>query len=336
MEVIDLKVKSSPEDAQGESVQTEEHGLPTNSVRPLRTGFWILLIGFGGFLIWAALAPLDEGVPSMGSVALDSRRKTLQHFSGGVLKEIHVKEGDSVKEGDVLMRFDDSIALASKSLAESQLKSTDIQIRYLEKMISDLSSMTEEGFYPRNRLLEMQRALAEAQAQRGGYQDKLSAATLELQRATVRAPVTGRVMALQITTIGGVVAQGGRLMEVVPDNEELVVEAQVEPHLIEKIHPGLEAEVRFSALNLRKTPVILGVVQWVSPDKFMDVNNSQRPLGYYMARVIVSSSELKKVGDSQIRPGMPAEVIIKTGERTFFQYLIKPLSDRMATSLKER
>ena len=310
--------------------------LPTNTRRPLLVGLLVLLIGFGGFLFWAAFAPLDEGAPAMGNVTSDSRRKTLQHFSGGVLKEIRVKEGDSVKEGQVVVRLDDSLALASKSLSESQLGATEIQIQHLKKMIAEISPMVQEGFYPRNRLMELQRDLAEADAQRASHRDKLAAAKLELERAIVRSPVTGRVMGVEITTVGGVVGPGGKLMDIIPADEVLVVEAQIEPHLVEKVYPGLQAEVRFSALNLRKTPVIIGTVEWVSPDKFVDPNDPYRPQGYFTSRVVVSKEELQKIGSTQIRPGMPADVIIKTGERTFLQYLIKPLSDRMATSLKEQ
>jgi membrane fusion protein, protease secretion system len=339
MDIIDVKSKPVAKLA-ASTVDAKDQGatasLPTNTRRPLVVGLLVLLLGFGGFLLWAAFAPLDEGAPAMGNVTLDSRRKTLQHFSGGVLKEIRVKEGDSVKEGDIVIRLDDSLALASKSLSESQLRATQIQIQHLDKMIAEITPMVQEGFYPRNRLMELQRDRAEAEAQIAGHRDRLAAAKLELERAIVRAPATGRVMGIEITTVGGVIGPGGKLMDIVPDDEELVIEAQIEPHLVEKVYPGLEAEVRFSALNLRKTPIIVGKVEWVSPDKFVDPNDPYRPMGYFTSRVVVSKEELAKIGDTQIRPGMPADVIIKTGERTFLEYLVKPLTDRMATSLKEQ
>lgn len=339
MDITEVKPESSTSQlvlAQDPSLLGATAALPKNTQRPLLMGFLVLLLGFGGFLVWAALAPIDEGAVAMGNITLDSRRKTLQHFSGGVVKEILVKEGDSVKQGDVVIRLDDSIALASKSASKSQLQALEIQIQHLEKIISEISPMVNEGFFPRNRLSDLQRDRAEAEAQRAGLRDKLAAAELELARSIVRSPATGRVMGVEITTVGGVITPGGKLMDIVPDDEELVIEAQIEPYLVEKVFPGLEAEVRFSALNLRKTPVILGRVEWVSPDKFVNPNDPQKPMGYFTSRVIVSRDELKKIGDTQIRPGMPADVIIKTGERTFLQYLIKPLMDRMATSLKEQ
>lgn len=343
MEVIDVTSKEikSPRDvsavtAQGRGAASDDFELPTNAKKPLRKGLLVLLFGFGGFVLWAALAPIDSGVPSVGNVALDGRRKAVQHQHGGIVKKILIRENDSVKEGDVLIRLDDSVPLATKSSVEAELRSVEAQIKFLQKMVGDLRSMTEEGFYPRNRLLEYDRQLAEASARRQGLIDRLNAARLDLDRAVIRSPASGKVMGIAVTTEGGVISGGEKIMEIVPDDEKLVVEATIEPHLIDRVHPGLDAEVRFSALNLRTTPVILGKVDWVSADKFQSPNDPMHPMGYYRARVVVSADELKKLGNETIRPGMPADVIMKTGERTFLEYLVKPLTDRMATSLKER
>lgn len=340
MDVIDVKTKeiklpqlpgkpSGAADALGGST------LPTDAKKPLRTGLLILLIGFGAFLLWASFVPLASGIPSSGSVIVDGRRKVVQHLSGGVVKQIMVKEGQSVKEGDTLMRMDDSIALANKSNAESQLKSIEIQIRFLEKLVGDLQSMADEGYYPRNRFIEYQKQLADAQSQQAALKDRLAAAKLELQRALILAPTNGKVMGLAITTDGGVIPPGAKLLELVPDEERLVVEAQIQPHLIDRMAPGLPAEVRFSHTRSRKTPVILGQVEWVSADKFPNPQDPTGVSGYYTARVVVPADELKKLPDVHIRPGMMADVIVITGDRTFMNYLLKPLSDSVAVSLKE-
>lgn len=316
-------------------IADEFPALPTDPKRPLRVGLWVLILGFGGFLLWAALAPLGEGVPANGSVTLDNRRKTIQHLSGGVVKQILVKEGQSVKEGEILMLMDDSVPLANKSSAESELKAINAQISFLEKILTDLSPMIEEGYYPRNRFIEFEKQLTEARAKQAGQRDRLSAAKLELNRAVVVAPSSGKVMGLALTTEGGVINPGGRLLDLVPDDERLVVEAQIQPHLIDKVVPGLEAEVRFSAFNLRSTPITVGTVEWVSGDRFQNQQDQINPAGFYLARLVVTAEEVKKIGNVKLRPGMPVEVIFKTGQRTFFEYLIKPLTDRMATSLRE-
>lgn len=310
--------------------------LPTDARKPLRFGLWILLIGFGGFFLWAILAPLEEGVPASGSVVLDNRRQTIQHLSGGVVRKILVKEGQTVREGELLMRMDDSIAIANKSGIDAELKAVNAQAAFLEKMVVDLRPMIEDGYYPRNRFLEFEKQLLEARAKQAGLRDRLSAAELELKRSVIVATSSGKVMGLALTTEGGVISPGGRLLDLVPDEERLVVEAQIQPHLIDKVVPGLSAEVRFSAFNLRSTPVVLGAVEWVSGDRFQNQQDQNNPVGYYLARLVVSAEELKKLGTVTVRPGMPVEVILKTGDRTFFQYLVKPLKDRMATSLRER
>ncbi len=333
MNVIDVTAKDKSKAVE----ETIKDNLPTDVRRPLRVGAFVLLLGFGGFLAWAALAPIDSGVTAMGSVAVDGRRKTVQHLSGGVVKQILVREGEQVKEGDLLIRMDDSMPLAAKSTAEAELRSLDIQIRFLGQLIADLKSMSEEGFYPRNRFLELQKQLADAQARQAGIRDRVAAANLELRRTIITSPSSGNVMGLAVTTEGAVIPGGGKLLEVVPADERLVVEVQIEPHMIDKVVPGITAEVRFSALNLRSTPITEGTVEWVSADKFVNPQDAMHPMGFYTARIIVTAEEIKKIGsDVVIRPGMPADVIFKTGERTFLQYLIKPLTDRMAKSLKEQ
>jgi protease secretion system membrane fusion protein len=345
MQVIDVKSKeikvadpstglSGAKEALDAQLKMDK-SLPTDAKRPLRIGLIVLLLGFGGFLLWATFVPLASGIPSSGTVVVDGRRKAVQHLSGGVVKQILVREGQSVNEGTVLMRMDDSIALANKSNAESQLKSIEIQIKFLEKLTTDLQAMAEEGFYPKNRFIELQKQLADAQGQRAALKDRLEAARLELQRALVISPAKGRVMGLAITTEGGVVPPGSKLLEVVPDDERLVVEAQIMPHLIDRVIPGLTAEVRFSHTMARKTPMIVGAVEWVSADRFQNPQDPTGMSGYYTARVIVSAEELKKLPDVQVRPGMIADVIVQTGHRTFMNYLFKPLTDSMAVSLKE-
>lgn len=142
-------------------------------------------------------------------------------------------------------------------------------------------------------------------------------------------------MGMEINTRGAVITVGQKLMEIVPADDELTVEAHVRPHLIDKIFPGNQAQVRFPALQSAKTPVIQGNVQWVSADRFQNPNDKMYPEGYYLAKVIVAPQGREALGDFKVLPGMPAEVIIKTGERTLFQYLVKPLTDRLANALRE-
>jgi protease secretion system membrane fusion protein len=121
-------------------------------------------------------------------------------------------------------------------------------------------------------------------------------------------------------------------MDIIPKNDELVVEAQVPVHLIDKVKTNLEVDIIFSAFNQNRTPHIPAIVTMVSPDKILD-EKTNNP--YYKIHVSVTKKGRQYLQDLQVRPGMPAEVLIKTGERTFLNYLIKPLIDRSYSSFKE-
>ena len=120
-------------------------------------------------------------------------------------------------------------------------------------------------------------------------------------------------------------------MEIVPDGGHLIVEAEVPTVNIDKVHAGLDADLRFSAFNQRTTPVIPGRVSLVGADKLINASN----VDYYLAQIQTSEEGLNLLGSNQIQPGMPVEVVVKTGERTFMNYLFKPLADRFARSFKE-
>jgi len=303
---------------------SDELSLASDTRNPIRLGFWLVGIGFGGFLLWASLAPLDEGATSMGTVTVDSRRKTIQHQTGGIVEEILVKEGQAVKAGQILIKL-----LQTNSL--SNLKIYQIQAAEYKKKLDALKPLLNEGYYPQLQFDELKRQYEEVTL-------KVNMAKEELERTEIKSPIDGVVMGNTVTTIGGVITSGSKIMDIVPEGDGLVIEAKIMPQLIDRIHAGLEAHVRFSALNQRTTPVVGGVVEWVSPDKFTDPSTMDRMLmaGYYTAKIRLSSDALSHLGGQQLYPGMPADVIIKTGRRTFMSYLIKPFTDRAALSLKER
>jgi len=121
-------------------------------------------------------------------------------------------------------------------------------------------------------------------------------------------------------------------MEIAPDTDDLLVEAQVSPLDIDKVTIGQEAEVRFSALDLRTTPSIFGEVTTKSGDRIVEQSN-QAP--YYRVQIKTTANELKKLGDQRLQAGMPAEVLIKTKDRTLLNYISKPLTDAMSRGLRE-
>jgi protease secretion system membrane fusion protein len=302
----------------------------------IKRGVWILFFLFIGFVLWAVLVPLDAAVPSQGMVSVDGRRKVVQHPRGGVVSNVFIREGDTVASGDLLLRLDDSLERANRSQVLSQLLVAELRADALQEVLPDLRALTNDGFYPRNRLVEQERQLQEALALRQGLIDQLASVERELSRTEIRAPASGRIMGLSVTTEGGVIIAGAKLMDIVPIESRITIEAQVRPHLIDKVQPGASAQVRFSALESTRTPVIEGRIEWVSPDRFHTPEDSRNPEGYYLAKVLVEPSESEKLNGLKVIPGMPADVLIKTGERTFLQYLIKPFSDRLAHAVKEQ
>lgn len=303
--------------------------------RSIKRGAFVILLLISGFVIWSLFVPLDSGTPSSGIVSVDGHRKTIQHSLGGVVNIVLVKEGDKVKEGDDLIQLEDSAAKSALSQAKSELDAVNAQIRMLENVMPGLRGLVEEGYYSRNLYLDKERKLLESKAQRTGLIDKIIAAGKEYERTIIKSPVDGSVMGLTVTNKGAVVVAGSKLMEIAPVNDELVIDAQIRPNLIDKIYPGKPAQVRFTAMQTGVTPIVVGKLQWVSADRFQNREDKINPEGYYLARVSVGKDQLARLGNFQVVAGMPADVIIKTGERTFFQYLMKPILDRLVYAFKE-
>lgn len=181
---------------------------------------------------------------------------------------------------------------------------------------------------------EADKELAEVQKNRKTSKGKVDALAFDLKLSDIKAPVSGTVVGLKANTVGGVIQSGQLLMEIVPTDSSLVVEAQVPPALIDKVQVGLHADLRFSAFNLVSTPVVPGVVKVLGADKLSNVAPAQ-PAEYYLAQIETTEQGKQLLGERHIQPGMPVEVIVKNGERSFMSYLFKPISDRFARSFKE-
>jgi HlyD family type I secretion membrane fusion protein len=183
-------------------------------------------------------------------------------------------------------------------------------------------------------------AVEQLQATRGELQDvseRLNAAKGILSRVRITAPVKGIVVKLRYHTPGGVVEAGKSIMELVPVNDDLVIETRVRPQDIDHVKRGLPAVVRLTALNKRMTPMISGEVIYVSADALPDERRNVQSTSSdgYIARIRLDAAEAEALQGFKPIPGMPAEVHIKTGDRTFFDYLTKPVRDSMARSFRE-
>jgi epimerase transport system membrane fusion protein len=174
--------------------------------------------------------------------------------------------------------------------------------------------------------------LAEVQTQVFDLREKLSVLDDRLSRVVIRAPVDGMILGMTVHTIGGVISPATPLLDVVPSISDLVIEAQVSPMDIDRVEVGKSADIRFNSFNSATTPVIRGVVSQVSADRLI---NQETGMPYYLARVGLTKEGLNMLGGLKLVPGMPAEVLISTGERTMLQYLLQPASNLVAKSMIE-
>jgi protease secretion system membrane fusion protein len=181
---------------------------------------------------------------------------------------------------------------------------------------------------------EVRTMLADAQKEAEALRARLAGQEFELGNVEVKAPADGTVVGLAVFTQGGVVPPGFRMMDIVPSGDALVVEGQLPVNLVDKVHPGLKVDMMFSAFNVNRTPHIEGEVTQVSADRSVDERSGA---AFYVVRAKVTPQGARAIAQHKldIRPGMPVELFVRTGERTMMNYLLKPVFDRVHASMSE-
>ena len=154
-----------------------------------------------------------------------------------------------------------------------------------------------------------------------------------MRRVDIRAPQDGIVEQTSVHTVGGVITAGDTIMLIVPQTDDLQVEAKVNPQDIDKLQVGQKTLLRLSAFNQRTTPELNGTVSRVSPDVTTEQRTGQ---SYYTIRVSMPPEEIARLGDVKLIPGMPVEAFVQTGDRTMMSYLMKPLHDQLMRAFRER
>lgn len=425
------------------------------SVRPyIVLGFLTILALFGGIGGWAATTDLAGAVLAPGAVVVASNIKKVQHPTGGVVSQILVKNGDTVKAGDVVVRLDETVTRASlqvitkqidelkgrvarlkaerddaptvvfpadivarinepdiaqiitgeQTLFESQTSTTKAQKRQLDervegfkqeitgntaqaaskasetrliqKQLEALETLERQQLVSSDRMMQMRREHARidgemAQLAAAAGQSKGKIAEIEIQKLTldsqgkadavkdlreaegkiielterriaaedqlkrvdIRSPADGIVDQMTVFTVGGVINTAEPLMMIVPQNDKLVVEAKIAPHDIDQARSHKKAVIRFPAFNQRTTPSLDGTVASISAELTKEPQTGQQ---YYIARIKIDDAEMLRLGTLELVPGMPAEIQIRTTERSALSYLVKPLQDAFAKSFKER
>lgn len=205
---------------------------------------------------------------------------------------------------------------AQIAAAEAQIAQAELQILQLRLTFEKEASDT----------------LGTKQANMFTLAQNLTEARHKLEQTVIRAPADGVVVALDVHTIGGVIEQGQTLMEIVPAADRLVIEMQVRPTDIDNVAKGLEAEIVFPGFPRREMPRLVGKVSYVSADS---LTNSRTGASYYLVRVSLDANQMRKLGDHQLLPGMPAEVFVKTGAHTPLAYLTEPLLESFSHAWRE-
>jgi HlyD family secretion protein len=207
--------------------------------------------------------------------------------------------------------------IASRAQAKGKITETELQIIQVDKdMVSEVS-----------------KDLRETNDKIGEFVERKITAEDQLRRVDIRAPQDGMVLQSSVHTVGGVITAGDTIMLIVPQTDDLQVEAKVNPQDIDKLQVGQRTLLRLSAFNQRTTPELNGVVSRVSPDVTTDQRTGQ---SYYTIRVSMPPEEIARLGEVKLIPGMPVEAFVQTGDRTVLSYLMKPLSDQLMRAFREK
>ncbi len=421
--------------------------------RITRGGVAIFVVGVLGLGSWLVLAPLSGAVIAPGFVKVDMNRKVVQHQEGGIVKQVLVRDGEQVRQGQILVVIDDVRLDATLDLLRTQhdgerakaarleaeraflpevkfpaelvarrnepkvaellqretalfrarREALDSQVAVLRKQIRHttdeaqalagqiaaeeraLKSQKEElevnrallsqGFVQKTRLMSLERAVADYEARWEEHRAELAktrqrASELELRvlaqrnsyvqsaadelketstrlfdleerlrpskdasdRQRIAAPIAGEVVGMRVFSPGSVVGPREVLMEIVPEDKTLVVEARIRPEDINHVRAGSPAEVRLTAYQTRTTPLVAGNVNYVSADRMVD---PQSGAPYYVVNVDVSAGALADAGNLRMQAGMPAEVYIRTDSRTAFDYMLAPVTSYLRRGMRE-
>lgn len=419
-----------------------------------RVGRAIVILGFGVLVGWASLAQLDGAAVAQGVVAVESNRKTVQHLEGGIVREILVRDGDVVAEGQVLLRLDPTrvdaqsetfrnqlaalVAQETRLLVERDVGSqlsfppevlqrsadatvaaviadqkrvfevrrsalqrnldvADAQIEQIRKeseqnasdlitaratyqnVVGELMPLRElqqqrlvsvsrvmplereklrlEGVIANSELQakKLQERLVEAELRRSqvlsDYRQDASTQLLDVRRQLsdvrqqlvvaedaqrrfeLKAPIAGTVQQMRIFTVGGVIRPGDPVLDLVPATDVLVIQAKISPLDVDRVTPGMRAEIRFPSFRYFGADIISGSLRSVSRDRLIETD-SRDP--YFAAEVTVDRASIPRVFADRLMAGIPADVIVPTEPRSVLEYLLKPILERFNKSMRER
>ena len=289
--------------------------------------FWVIII------IWASYASLEEVTKGQGRIIASSKIQIIQNLEGGIIKDILVKSGDIVVQGDSLIQLDTTRFESELSALKKQKSAAENNLNLLEEERSILAPLVDQGVESRMELIRLLQRISDAEAQLNKAEETQPILEDRLSRSNVKTPMDGIVNRLLVNTTGGVVQPGEPLLEIVPIEDDLLIEVEINPKDIAYVISGQEAIIKLTAFDFAKFGSLNGIVLNVGADSIQKEDGSI----WYICQVAVEKEGLTSLGKTiKILPGMVAQVDIISGEKTVMEYLIQPVTKIANEAFRER
>lgn len=320
-------------------------------------GWGIIVFGVFGFFAWAAFYPIDQGIPGSGLLVSEGERIQVIAPSAGLVTKFEKRAGESVSKGEVLLVLDTKSLEANERSVQESIRGTEIsnaslrsalgarksQVSALESQHESSLKLVEAGFVSASSLATIQTQLSLAQSEtfelksrieQNDYRlselkERIASIRHELALLNVHSPATGKVMNLMIKSAGVNINAGSQIMEIVPDSEQLLVDARIPLDYAANVQVGMAVDVMFPTLPGSSTLRTKGKLIYLSADRITDSRSNQMYLEGH-----VSLDDLSQFEHLKLRAGLPANILINTGPRTLLSYMTRPLTERLSKGLQ--
>jgi adhesin transport system membrane fusion protein len=289
---------------------------------------------------WAHFAILDEVKRGQGRVIPSRQIQVLQSLEGGLIEAIEVQEGDTVQKGQVLARINSTKFSADLGEVRAKRDAAANSLKLLSREVELTRRLYEQKVVPEIEMLRLQRQASDLAGQIAVFDETIKSAEDRVRRTELRSPVYGIINKVNVTTVGAVVQSGANLMDIVPLDDTLLVEARLKPQDIAFIRPGQDAVVKLTAYDSSVFGSLKGKVERISADTILEEKSKtgdEKPESFY--RVVVRTDK-NYLGTQEnplpIIPGMVATVEVLTGRKSVLDYLVKPVRLLADEALRER
>lgn len=311
-----------------QSARLEESAAPIN-VR--RTSLMVSVLVWA-FVVWIAVTEIEEVAQAPGEVVPLGFTQIVQHYDGGIVADIRVAEGSLVAQDDVLLVLDGAGAREELNRANIALQGFESDLTIADELLSIQERLVLAGLAPRIGYLEAMQEFNQAKSLFEQEREIVTQLENRVGRLEVYAPVAGIVKGLTVNTIGAVVGRGNALMEILPTDENLVVEARIGTEDMGHVAVGQNVSVKVNSYNFGRYGVVSGVLTFISATTFVGANGEK----FYRGRIELQNDYVGDRPDLQVLPGMTVSAGIITGKKTILEYLLKPIQRALDSGLNER